>query len=342
MIELIIVIAVIGILVGISLPAIMQARGVARKTQCLNNLRNITFGLTQYDHFHDRLPASGYYSDPSDGPVGAHHSWAVSILSHIDQANLLEMWDLDKPITDPVNIPLTQSQIPIYVCPMDSSRNNEKKGDLSYVVNGGFGYTTRTNSGVGDCPIDRHGRLLDLNGDGQACTGDSKIDDEDRQLFKNTGLFFMENWKSGGTMRNHSIADIHDGTSQTFLVTENVRTGYDPDETIANFADPNPFRSAFYIGNPCRHGNCSSGNIDYSLCNACEDKINSGLWSQEGRSPVPNSFHPGGVNMAYADGHAKFLSEHIDGAVYAALASPQGLLLEGTPLRQVNVSGNDF
>lgn len=130
-----------------------------------------------------------------------------------------------------------------------------------------------------------------------------------------------------------------DGTSQTFLVTENVRIGFDPADDRATFADPDPYRSAFYVGNPCRNGNCSSGNVDYSLCNAGEDKINSGLWSEEGRSPVPNSFHPGGVNMAYADGHVTFLSESVDGAVYAALASPQGMLLEGTPLAQVIVSG---
>ena len=342
MVELIVVMAVIAILVSISLPAISKARESARKMQCVNNLRNITFGLTQYDHFHDRLPASGFYFDPPNGPGGSHHSWAVSILPHIDQGNLLEKWDLDKPITDPVNVPLTQSHIPIYICPLDLSRNKEKKGDLSYAVNGGFGFTIRTGSGVGDCPVDWHGRRLDLNGDGQTCTGDDALDNQDRELFKKTGLFFLENWKVGGTKRNHSIADIHDGTSQTFLVTENVRTGFDPDVAVANFADPNPYRSAFYIGNPCRSGDCSAGNVDYSLCNAGEDRINSGLWSAEGRSPVPNSFHVGGVNMAYADGHVKFLSEDVNGAVYAALASPQGLLLNGIPLQQAIVSGDDF
>ncbi|MDA7528172.1 DUF1559 domain-containing protein [Planctomicrobium sp.] len=342
MIELIVVMAIVGLLAAISIPAITQAREAARKAKCLSNLRNITFGLTQYDHFNGRLPAAGYYFDPPDGQFGEHHSWAVSILSHIDQENLLKLWDLDKPITDPANVPLTQAHIPIYVCPMDLTRNKEKKGDLSYVVNGGFGFTTRTPAGVGDCPIDRQGRLLDLNGDGQACTGNDLIDDEDRRRFKQTGLFFVENWKSGGTTRHHSLADIHDGTSQTFLVTENVRTGYDPDVTIANFAAPDPLRSSFFIGNPCRDASCSIGNVDYSLCNAGQNRINSGLWSPEGHSPVPNSFHPGGVNMAYADGHVKFISEQMNGEVYAALASPQGLLLNGIPLQQVTVSGGDF
>jgi prepilin-type processing-associated H-X9-DG protein len=75
------------------------------------------------------------------------------------------------------------------------------------------------------------------------------------------------------------------------------------------------------------------------VCNAGVNRINGGRASPEGRSPTPNSFHDGGVHMAYADGHVIFLSESIDGAVYAALASPQGLLLDGTPLRQGIVSG---
>jgi len=121
-------------------------------------------------------------------------------------------------------------------------------------------------------------------------------------------------------------------------VTENARAGYDPDDPRSSFASPNPYRCAFYIGNPCPGGKCSKGNVDYSLSNSAEDRINSGLWSPEGRSPVPNSFHTGGVNMAFADGHVVFMNETIDGAIYAALASPQGLTLNETPLKQVVVS----
>jgi prepilin-type processing-associated H-X9-DG protein len=77
-------------------------------------------------------------------------------------------------------------------------------------------------------------------------------------------------------------------------------------------------------------------------CNAGAWRINSGVGSPEGSLPVPNSFHEGGVFMAFADGHVLFLSEDIDGSVYAALSSPQGLLLSGTPLQQVVISGGRF
>lgn len=341
MVELIVVMAILALLIAISLPAIGSARAAAKKMQCSNNLRNLALALTQFDVTHRRLPASGYYYDPPSGGGGAHHNWAVSILPYLDQSNLSHQWDVDKPITDPVNVPLTKSHIPVFVCPQDITRSKEKLGDLSYVVNGGFGFTYRNSAGIGDCPLSPTNGNLDLNGDGSTCAG-TPADDEDRKRFKETGLFFLENWKEGGTVRHHAIADIKDGTSQTFLVTENARTGYDPTDPLACFANPNPYRSAFYIGSPCRFGRCDSGGVDYSLCNSGSSRINSGLWSAEGSSPVPNSFHEGGVFMGYADGHVKFLSEQIDGAIYAALASPQGMMLEGTPLSQVIVSEDSF
>lgn len=344
MVELIVVMAIVALLLALGIPAVGQARRAVRRVQCVNNLRNITFGLTQFDHYHKRLPASGNYFDPEGGGGNRHHSWAVSILPFLDQGNLYNNWQLDRPITDPLNQPLTRAYIPVYVCPLDITRSDEREGDLSYAVNGGWGFTIRTGSGVRDCPIDPTGTRLDLNGDGASCAG-TDADDEDRRIFKQLGLFFLENWGQAGpdaTVRRHSISDIHDGTSQTFLVGENVRAGVDPADPTATFADPNPYRSAFYVGNPCAGGTCSDGNVDYSRCNAGESKINSGLWSPEGRSPVPNSFHPGGVHMAYADGHVKFLSELIHGAVYAALSSPQGMHLNGTPLQQVIASEDQF
>jgi prepilin-type processing-associated H-X9-DG protein len=143
-------------------------------------------------------------------------------------------------------------------------------------------------------------------------------------------------------VRHYTLSDVGDGLSQTFMVSENVRTGYDPDNEGSTFASPDPHLCAFYVGNPCRQAMCSAGNVDYSRCNAGSSRINSGLMSAEGASPVPNSFHEGGVNMAYADGRVSFLSETVDGAVYAALASMRGLRLQKSPLAQVIVSDLDF
>ena len=324
---------IIGVLLGLILPAIGRFQAAAKKMQCMNNLRNIGLAMTQFDEIQGRLPASGNYRVLPTGGDSLQHSWAVSILPHIGQENLAKKWNLTKPIHDPVNEPLTHTHIPVYVCPMDISRSKERdQGDLSYVVNGGVGFSVRYRNNVEDCPVDPRWTVLDLNGDGTACTG-GPADEEDRNLFKRMGLFFLENWMNGVTERHYQLADVKDGLSNTFMVSENARAGYDPEHTRETFATPNPYRCAFYIGNPCQTGTCSEGNVDYSLCNAGRSRINSGLWSPEGRSPAPNSFHEGGVNMAYTDGHVSFLSETVDGIVYATLASPQGAQLGG-PLKQ--------
>jgi prepilin-type N-terminal cleavage/methylation domain-containing protein/prepilin-type processing-associated H-X9-DG protein len=333
LVELIVVLAIITVLVGVGVPAMSRVRQSAKKLECQNHLRNIALGLIQFDHYRKRFPASGSFLHDEDLFPHPHQNWAVAILPYVDQENVHALWEADKPLTDPANLALTRASIPVYVCPVDLSRNKERQGDLSYAVNGGVGFTVRHVNGVRDCPVDAGLFPLDLNGDGSACAG-APADDADRDLFKRLGLFFLETSNTDVTKRHHTLGDITDGASQTFLVTENVRTGYSPNSAQANFTNPAPRHCAFYIGNPCVDGRCASGNVDYSRCNAGASRINSGLWSEEGKSAVPNSFHAGGVNMAYADCRVAFLSESIDGGVYAALASPQGGALHETPLGQ--------
>jgi prepilin-type processing-associated H-X9-DG protein len=332
--------AIISLMLSLALPAIGRSRAAARKVECANNLRNIALAMTQYVDLYERFPASGNYWPSGPKSTNHHHSWAVSILPWIGQKDLYSRWDINRPITDPINEPLTHTYVPILVCPVDISRSREKdQGDLSYVVNGGVGFTIGPRFGYEDCPVAPAAGPLDLNGDGSACTG-APGDAEDYAYFKKMGLFFLENWKTG-VDRHHRLADVTDGLTQTFMVSENVRAGYDPDTPETGFANPHPWRCSFYIGNPCRGGSCSPGNVDYSLSNAGDAQINSGRWRAEGRSAVPNSFHDGGVNMAYADGRVRFLSESVDGAIYAALASPQGMGLSG-PLQQPIVSGGEL
>jgi prepilin-type N-terminal cleavage/methylation domain-containing protein/prepilin-type processing-associated H-X9-DG protein len=336
-VELLVAMAIISTLLALALPAVTRVRAASRRLECLNHLHNISIGVMQFDHTYKRLPPSGSYAYlPNPNRAFRLHSWAVSILPFVEQRPLHSQVDLDLPYESPPNRDLyADARIPLYVCPSDISRSEAGAGDLSYAVSGGLGFSVY--HGVHDCPVDWHGRPLDLNGDGNACSG-SPGDDEDRKLFKQLGLFFIETRNSDNTVRHHSLDDVHDGSSQTFLVTENARTGIDPARPEINFAEADPHRSAVYIGNPCPRRPCAAGGVNYALSNAGGDRINAGLWAPEGSSCVPNSFHDGGVNMAFADGHVVFLSEGIDGGVYAAMSSPQGLLVQGTPLEQGVIS----
>lgn len=335
LIELLVSMAVIAVLVGLTATALQRSWSAARRVQCQNNLRNIDFAMLQAIDEGNRFPASGNFSqDPATGGSRRHHSWVVDVLPWLEQRPLAERWDKDRPIEEPPNEPLTHAHIPVLTCPDDVSVSDadDRGPDLSYVVNGGVGFTVQR-QGTHDCPVDRNWTPLDLDGDGVTCSADGSSSG-DKALFKAMGLFFIETWKWDVTRRHHRLADVTDGMSNTVVLSENVRAGFDPDDPLEGWASPNPYRTSFYIGNPCRDGVCSEGNVDYTRSNSGDDAINSGLRKPEGKSPVPNSFHGEGVNMAFGDGRVQQVRETIDGGVYAALVSPQGGTLAGSPLAQ--------
>ncbi len=349
LIELLVVITIISLLIALLLPAVMSARTTARRIQCQNNMRNVGLAIISDTESKGRFPASGYFS--ADGN-DALHSWVVTILSGLERNDIEERWDHRVPFDDPANEKLASVTLPVLVCPNDITAVGN--GDLSYVVNGGFGWTTADT--VNDCPAAFHAtpspsaQPIDLNGDGVACAATMPVGStqSDKQLFEQTGLFFLENWPVGsGTQRHHTMDTVVDGLSKTLLLSENVRAGYDPYASSSNWASPFPLRNSFFVsGYVCENLSCADGNVDYSKANSSEDPyrleaINSSHDQPEGEAPWPSSYHPGGVLVMFADGHSQFLSENVEGSVYASLVSPQGSLVAG-PLEQPIVSDVEY
>ena len=342
LLELLVVVSIIATLMALILPAVQNARAAARRTQCLNNLRNCSVAMAGYVTTHNRYPAAGYWAG-IPGSRYPSHNWVVDLLPYLDKRDIADRWDLTVPYTTAPNAALGDLQISVLTCPEDSSLQGT--GDLSFAVAGGIGYTTFLNN-VHDVPVDASGNAIDLNGNGIIGVPNSVPDGSpsDRDILKSMGLFFMENFgEHKGVIRHYNPNFIHDGFSNTLMLIENVRTGRNSSEPDENWATPFAHKSTvFFPSDVCTANICNSGNVDYSLANSGPDRINGGISKAEGQSPFANSQHYGTVNVAFADGSVRNLSEDIDGAVYAALFSPNSITLDQTPLKQPITSQNEF
>src|SRR3954453_11390332 len=84
LVELLVVIAIIGILVALLLPAIQDAREAARRTKCVNNLKNIGLACLNYESANKRYPPSSTIARNQSYPTANGLSWCVLILPYVE------------------------------------------------------------------------------------------------------------------------------------------------------------------------------------------------------------------------------------------------------------------
>ena len=116
LIELLVVIAIISVLIALLLPAVQQAREAARRTQCLNHLKQIGLALHNYEDAH-RLFPPGWVSSDTNG-----FSWMARILPQLDQGNLFQKIDFTQAShASPPNLSVLQTPLNFFRCPTDTA-----------------------------------------------------------------------------------------------------------------------------------------------------------------------------------------------------------------------------
>jgi prepilin-type N-terminal cleavage/methylation domain-containing protein/prepilin-type processing-associated H-X9-DG protein len=123
LVELLVVMSIIGILSGVLLPAIQNAREAARRATCQNNLRNHVAAIQKYELDFGVLPPGRDQRHNNDW------AWSFYILPMLEQASLYQAADRKSAWDAPVNAPIVDSVLPIFRCP---SSVMEFAGDCDY------------------------------------------------------------------------------------------------------------------------------------------------------------------------------------------------------------------
>ena len=112
LIELLVVIAIIAVLIALLLPAVQAAREAARRTQCVNNLKQIGLGTMNFESTYGSLPPDALRLDKADPNVDAQAaiptcaaSFLTQILPYMEQANVYNLININQSAFNTANIP---------------------------------------------------------------------------------------------------------------------------------------------------------------------------------------------------------------------------------------------
>ncbi|MCL4190326.1 MAG: DUF1559 domain-containing protein [Thermoguttaceae bacterium] len=317
LIEMLVVIAIIGVLLAITIPAVQMGREAARLAHCGHNLRQIGLAVQNYQSAHRVYPFGvGADADrPGESTYTSERSRRFSVhsqlLPYLEQPAVYRKIDFRVqpfyPDTsgDPQavtgqgpNEEAAQASIAVFLCPSDTNRLERPWGANNYRACNGSSWQGRTADGLfgqatGFGPANVRDGLSHT-----AAFSERILGDDDRQhVDLDSDLFGLDN-----------------------LWTE---------ETLRNWCDQLTIGEAATCSIQDSNGGMTwlEGNMNWTRYNhmlppgkpSCKGRI---TW--DGVVMTANSRHAGGVNLLLADGSARFVSETIDGEVWKALGTMSG------------------
>ncbi len=334
LVELLVVIAIIGVLVALLLPAIQSAGEAARRTQCLNNLKQLGIALQNFasaeKHFPPGSVAKTYPDQPNHPQTFYRWSSLAHLLPYMENQSVRDLLDISLPLYMPgAGYPVADKNkagvaqvLPEFLCASDRGQPVKSEwGPTNYVACAGSG-------GGGGTPFETDGvfyvnstttfaKLSD--GSSHTAAMSESLLGEDSALDSNTGFGAVTPERAYKfTLGFSAVADLSDSRC-------NGTNSYN--SSTGNGNDPRGFgwcsgeyRCAlynhYYPPNAANFDCITSVTVDPTLP---PQKLYSAYGWRTARSA-----HPGGVNLLNADGSARFVDNGVSLAVWKAMSTRNG------------------
>jgi prepilin-type N-terminal cleavage/methylation domain-containing protein len=310
-IELLVMLAIIGILIALLLPAVQAAREAARRAQCSNQLKQIALGIQTYATAHGVFPP-GEITPPVPGTNGWNRTelpdwstdftWPILILPQIGEPMVYGLYNFNLPNSDPHNAAARATPVLTYVCPDDELQIDEPRpGQPGYAQCAGI------------CNWQQWSRMRLNYAANYGNTGYAQVD--------MNGVMFQGGFFANGKATR--TADVPDGLSKTVAFSEVL-----------------PVHGPEYWGPPGDGMIAEGGQAfeAYLTPNSSSADIVANICTNKRIIPVPcvvdmndsnqtiasRSAHPGGVNSAMGDGSIHFFADAIDVTVWRGLCTSRG------------------
>jgi prepilin-type N-terminal cleavage/methylation domain-containing protein/prepilin-type processing-associated H-X9-DG protein len=300
LVEILVAVAIIGVLVGLLLPAVQQVRESARRITCRNNLRQIGLGMAHFASSHRERFPPGRVQKGNFKTV----SWSGFFLDYMEQPEQQATWS---PVSDPnvatadsrlflnadfraaINRPATTTKLNFYLCP-SVSREEASRQQGRIVTAGEYA--------------------------GMACidySGNAGVNPDEPQFRLPSGQPYAA---GNGVLLTEEVSSLSQGVPY-HAITDGLSKTMSLFEWSGVGLGGGAGRGIWASGLNCNY--VGHNNMTPPIINAEPDDV----WDEGPNVPM-FSDHPGGVNVLLCDGSSRFLNESTEQRLVTALASRAG------------------
>jgi len=291
LVECLVVVGIIGVLLGLLLPAVHHFREVAQRAQCANNISQLALAVHNFHDHQRRFPYNTFVGAWDNGGDAPNWSWLARLMPYIEQEEPYQQGGI--PTKTLRESGVADRSIGLFMCPSDPSAGTGPRVDVGNLQGMPVGLTSYKGV-MGANWGDDNGVGANFNTDWRNPGTNGSFDGHDN----GDGIFYRMDYK-----RKLRLELIPDGASNTFMIGEDL----------------------------CLATNWTSWPYANSATGTCAIPPNvkrpdgRDYWPGDWRNNESfRSAHPGGLHFAFADASVHFINDSIDLPVYRALATIAG------------------